>query len=193
MHEPDAAAQVSDEDLCTLDSCVGIVEQHVYQDGLACGTSASGTGVCNSDQKKCVDCLDPNGDGDAADRICGGVCPTCPWGAPCDNGGQCDSPGVCVDGVCCANLCAGVCRTCNGIQPGKCSDVDKYSQDTLPVCAMPNVCNGAGKCLLTLGQACLNKGDCASDFCKGSCKGSGVLCVGDSQFCKCEGMVCTTN
>jgi hypothetical protein len=100
-----------------------------------------------------------------------------PRGAVCTSEEQCAS-GFCVDGVCCADACAGKCRACN--QPGNDGVCLGYPAATDPEreCASGMTCNGAGACGSVSppgnklnGEICSAASECGSRFCK-----DGVCC-----------------
>ena len=96
--------------------------------------------------------------------------------------------GFCTDGVCCKSRCHQTCKNCksNG-SDGLCIDVLKYKEDLWPtkLCGAKNACDGAGQCLLKLGQPCTAGKQCAShhcidgyccgDQCKDTCKACNVF------------------
>jgi hypothetical protein len=98
-------------------------------------------------------------------------------GAVCANDEQCASS-FCVDGVCCAEACAGKCRACN--QPGNDGVCLGYAATTDPEreCSSGMTCNGAGACGSASppgnkmnGEICSAASECGSRFCK-----DGVCC-----------------
>jgi len=111
-----------------------------------------------------------------------------PRGAVCANDEQCAST-FCVDKVCCADACAGKCRSCN--QPGNDGVCLGYPAMTDPEreCASGTTCNGAGVCGAasstgnkTNGEICSAASECGSRFCKdGVCCNS--ACTGACESC----------
>jgi hypothetical protein len=97
-------------------------------------------------------------------------------GAVCATDIECASS-FCVDGICCANACAGPCRSCN--QPNNDGVCLAYAQGTDPAgeCAIGSACNGAGACGPPAvggkknGELCAGAGECATGFCA-----DGVCC-----------------
>ncbi|AKT40014.1 kelch repeat-containing protein [Chondromyces crocatus] len=105
----------------------------------------------------------------AAGQVCSasGACSS-GLGGPCMTGTDCES-GFCADGVCCSSACDGVCQSCNAPgNEGTCLPTPAGVQDT---CAPGEVCNGAGSCRKTDGQACSTAIECLSGFCA-----DGVCC-----------------
>jgi hypothetical protein len=113
-------------------------------------------------------------------------------GQPCALAAEC-ATGFCSGGVCCAEACGGLCRTCAGAQPGTCLPTAAGSTCAPPSCddntskaRAPSTCDGQGSC--TAGAVTL----CAPYRCEGvvcstrcnspsSCT-PGWMCV--SRICK---------
>jgi len=96
-------------------------------------------------------------------------------GKTCLEGSECAS-GFCVDGYCCNNECAGVCRSCNDV-PGVCT-ADAINTDEHNDCGLCGVCNGAYDCMNVAGGAdpmnectAFPKESCLLD---GACDGAGA-------------------
>ena len=65
-------------------------------------------------------------------------------GTPCGGNNECQSPGLCVDGVCCDQLCEGQCEACNQVgKLGSCERVGDDNNPADPVAPRP-ACEGAG-------------------------------------------------
>ena len=121
--------------------------------------------------------------------ICGdGGC--APQGAACTSNTSCAS-GFCADGVCCANDCAGTCRSCN--QPASNGLCLGYPLGTDPEmeCTTGMTCNGAGACgkappptSKANGELCGAAGECMSGFCT-----DGVCC---NSACNAPCQSCST-
>jgi hypothetical protein len=144
--------------------------------GLSCNTVASTCyGTCNDfDDSRCVD---------PATYCDGDTCVAkLAAGMPCVADRQC-ALGTCVEGVCCATTCDGVCESCrralNGVSDGSCAPIHLGGQDLLPTpaCGNPAVgcirpscaCDGAGSgashCRAGVGQSCVIGADCITDVC----------------------------
>ncbi len=94
-------------------------------------------------------------------------------GGACQVDGECAS-GSCVDGVCCAEACDGVCEVCSAAG-GSCVAVDPSSPDN--VCGEDGrVCAGRGECALPLGRECASGAECASAQCVQALVGASTLC-----------------
>jgi hypothetical protein len=66
-------------------------------------------------------------------------------GAGCTDAKQCQN-GFCVDGVCCASICSGACRSCAVTgHEGTCTSYDAQT-DPDSECGACRVCNGSGVC-----------------------------------------------
>jgi hypothetical protein len=131
----------TDNNLCTMDSCVGGVP--TYTAGPAdmdCGVGMK----CNPK----------------------GACKKTPAQA-CALGVECLS-GVCSDGVCCSTGCSLACKSCNvtGLA-GACSNIPAMQHDSNPAgtCSGVNFCDGKGACKLGAGQPCMLGTDCISMVC----------------------------
>jgi len=97
-------------------------------------------------------------------------------GNPCGRPGECAS-GFCVDGVCCNNLCDGLCRRCDlAGSVGTCDDVatgDNPDDDCKVELCRPGYCDGSGGCAISSqGTDC---GIC------GECDTGGTCVYDDSQ------------
>jgi len=105
-------------------------------------------------------------------------------GQTCTSGSQCTS-GHCKDGYCCNEACGSTCMTCSRI-PGTCSMVLYNNEDKDTKCVSPKVCDGNGKCMLALGQICLNHAQCSSGLCiDGNC--CDTACTGACKACNLPG------
>jgi hypothetical protein len=118
---------------------------------VPCGPFICRDGGCTSSCQSAGDCA-PDATCDAA-----GSCGKKGLGQPCDRGAQCAS-GFCVDGVCCANACAGPCRSCtSGAQPGMCKITAAGAGDPRQLCktdpsascGVNGTCDGQGNCALS--------------------------------------------
>lgn len=123
--------------------------------------------------------------------VCGPSCPIRCDGDPCDTPGQCESQS-CVDGVCCAGPCNGLCKACNvDGQKGMCTAVPAAKPDDSCVALgqPPVACNGAEKCYPAPGSPCGPAGECSAGVCLyGLCKYAlGTDCENDldcaTSFC----------
>ncbi len=121
---------------------------------------------------------------------------TCAAPRTCDGAGACKLvlaqactassdclSGNCADGFCCDTPCAGTCQACNlPGRLGQCSPVARSAADP-DTCAPPAVCDGAGACLRSSGQACAGPAECLSGSCidgaccTGACAGLGQPCT----------------
>lgn len=120
---------------------------------LCDGSAGSCPAQCNVDS----DCV--------ADHFCDANACT-PKGAladPCATPNGCLST-LCVDGLCCATACDGLCEACDVVgHEGGCWPVPAGG-DPSNECA-DGACNGAGVCAADLGIPCTVAGDCLSGFC----------------------------
>jgi hypothetical protein len=205
-------AQVEDADLpfdvnqCTDDVCQSGTPSHPPKPAST-PCNQNGGVVCNgAPAPACVECAT------SAQCLPTEGCDTVSWTCKLVNGQGCGVPidclsNLCVDTVCCATSCVGVCRGCNvmGFQ-GACTNFAAGS-DPQNECAGTDVCNGSGVCRCLdgakngaetdvdcgggscvdcgPGQACLVAGDCTSDVCTGGiCQaatcGDGVVNGGEA-------------
>jgi hypothetical protein len=109
-------------------------------------------------------------------------------GAACTVGGECVSD-QCVDGVCCAEACDGVCEVC-AAPDGACVALAPDSAEA--VCGENGrTCFERGKCALPLGRECTSADQCGSGLCvAGIFAGVTVCCdaeCGSGQACSSEG------
>ncbi len=115
-----------------------------------------------------------------------------PDGARCSEGGDCLGT-LCVDGVCCAGACDGLCETCAGSSsPGACRPV-RAGSDPEAECPGEALCDGAGRCLAPAGTPCRADLECLSEICAdGHC--CDVRCTAPCRACDLPGAegVCTT-
>lgn len=191
---------------CTAD--IGC-ETGYCTDGVCCETICNGIcQVCASGSGKCNDVMAGGADGM-------GTYPTCQspsicsgskkclaaLGSPCADASECNSP-ACVDGVCCSDMCTGICKACNVPESlGICTNMPAGLDDddnSMPTCRGPDVfCNGTGQCITEIGFAPSPQLPCASGFtddqiCTGrSCNGLNTDCgpgmVSGTESC------CATN
>jgi hypothetical protein len=186
--------ELSDCALCTdPEDCGPVTECHSWRcvDALCTpvnipARTQCSTGVCSdsspSECAACVedaDCRGPSGahcglgecfrcdDGVQNGREhgvdCGGPCKNC-LGAFCASPGDCIS-GFCADGRCCTSPCTDICASCGFPDPGNCTALPKYADDSDPVCDGKYVCSGGGSCGLRPGEICIAAVDCANGLC----------------------------
>lgn len=146
---------------CQVITCLGGVETMVPLDAT---TLCDGDRVCDG-SGSCVAC-DPSD----PSRACpgglacseSGAC-ALPLGADCDDGGDCAS-GTCVDGVCCAVSCDGICMSCDAAQEyASCRFTAPYQNHD--DCMEGSACDGAGQCKLLNGELCVQDNQCVSHHC----------------------------
>lgn len=141
-------------------------------DGVCCGDACAATCVaCTAAKTGGADGVcapvtagtDP--DSECQDGVCAGFAACIgDLGAPCPNDPSFCFSGVCFDGVCCDQPCLGTCMACDlSGQEGTCSPVPA-GQDPDGECA-PDVCDGNGACIGTLGAVCQNDATCQSGHC----------------------------
>jgi formylglycine-generating enzyme required for sulfatase activity len=114
-------------------------------------------------------------------------------GVPCDAAAECTS-GHCVDGVCCATVCSGACRSC-AIPGGEGSCFFHFADsDPDGDCGLCEACNGGGSCAFVaagfdpLAQCTATaQNTCGLD---GQCNGAGV-CRHWSPSTVCSAQTCT--
>src|SRR5690606_29978235 len=86
--------------------------------------------------------------------------------------------GFCTDGVCCNQVCGGLCQACDlsGTE-GACVAV-AFGSDPDAECAA-GACDGSGGCKLDPGEPCSSGSECLSGVCAGTCQpatcGDGVV------------------
>jgi hypothetical protein len=157
-----------------IDDCPGMANP--AQGGCPDTPVDSGGDDRNQDANAGTDTpVDAADDGAAACDVASGC--NKPQGAPCSGGAACAS-GFCVDGVCCAGACVGLCRSCN--QPNAAGTCQGHAAGTNPdfECAGTTSCNGTGVCgaqaapgRKVRGELCGAATECSSGFCK-----DGVCC-----------------
>ncbi|HVR02821.1 MAG TPA: hypothetical protein VMT47_11865 [Polyangia bacterium] len=113
----------------------------------ACAPFRCANGACKTKCASDADCQ-------AGHACVAGSCGPKQNGQGCGGGGECAST-FCVDGVCCADACPGVCRSC-GLPSamGRCTAVPAGAADPRGTCAdhgattcgTDGVCDGAGSC-----------------------------------------------
>jgi hypothetical protein len=111
-------------------------------------------------------------------------------GQACGNGNECLTNN-CIDGVCCATTCNGLCKSCNVAgSAGTCTNI-VAGQDPANECTGATSCDGNGACLkLTNGTACGVAGECQSGNCiDGVC--CDMACGGLCKACNVAGSVGT--
>ena len=107
-------------------------------------------------------------------------------GQGCSSNNQCAS-GSCADGVCCNDPCTGGCRACTEakttLASGTCGFVTAATDpDSECSGAAGDVCNGAGACSKSSGQACSAGTECLSGHCyDGTC--CNAPCGGVCEAC----------
>ncbi len=113
------------------------------------------------------------------------VIPKKKQGASCGPLDQCETPGGCVDGVCCNETCGDPCKACNvSGREGVCSPVangmtpahGNCGPDAVSGCQRDGKCNGSGACRLhPLGTVC-RPSTCASGMFtpNSTCDGNGL-------------------
>ncbi|MRG91258.1 hypothetical protein [Polyangium spumosum] len=174
---------------CLSGSCV---------DGVCCENACTGTcKACNVAENvgKCVNVPGGQTDNVPANACTGanqcdgsGNCRKV-TGQGCGNNNECVS-GFCVDGVCCADGCAGTCMACN-IAPnlGMCVNVPTGQEDG--ACSGTQACAG-GVCKTKNGETCpAMESDCLSGVCadnvccENACTGTCMACnvSGDEGKC----------
>ena len=171
---------------CTSAFCVDMVCCNVACSGTCQSCSLAGNrGTCSF-----VDAgTDPanecsgNGGADVCDGA--GMCLEAN-GTSCSNGSECAS-GFCADGVCCDQLCDGLCQACSvaktGGTNGTCGKVTANT-DPNSECSGSLDCNGSGACeaKLTNGSPCTVAGECSSNqcvdgvCCNNACSGTCSAC-----------------
>jgi hypothetical protein len=206
---------VDDQNLCTKKLCVGGVPTKMpVPSGTACqgGGTCDGAGVCfacmtNGDCKTmgtnptcdltthtCISCSDGLLNGQETAIDCGGNCGKCD-GDTCGMDKDCAGH-PCIDKICCATTCTGICRACNVVGSlGKCSNVLVGDMDP-GTCMDPALaCDGASNCKTNTGKACAVNSDCASNTCLGGfCRAPNGQPCSDDVACAsklCVGTTCT--
>jgi hypothetical protein len=90
-------------------------------------------------------------------------------GQPCPNGPTDCASMMCVENVCCNDLCTGMCKSCLVAgSVGTCTNLPPFAHDTYPTssCIAPSACDGSGNCKLENGGSCgSNPALCASGNC----------------------------
>jgi len=162
-----------------------------------CATGLCSDGVC-CDRACTLPCEDCAGGLCIRDPAGSDPRDACPGAATCGMDGQCKLPlgadcsadpmscasGTCVDSVCCASPCSGLCERCDAT--GACVGVDAGPD---AACNGVFECAGQGQCKIADGQPCSFPAMCASNVCLGGrccaeacaggqwCPGAGGACV----------------
>jgi hypothetical protein len=112
-------------------------------------------------------------------------------GTRCSSGAECDST-LCVDGVCCASACGGVCQSCNVAgSAGNCTPVPAGTASPLcaqqppATCGFDGTCDGSGGCRrYPAGVACA-QASCTAGQLKvaAACDGQGTCTAGTPVDC----------
>jgi len=195
---------------CGTTQCVGNSVKGQVCDGLgSCVVDTTGTDcspyVCsgNACANPCstnLDCLPGN--------FCdAGSCKSkLSNGAVCATNADCQSS-YCVDGVCCATACTGVCQACSAAKKGtgvdgECEPVkdgtdpdDECPDDGAATCKRDGACNGSGLCrYYAKGTTCkANTTTCVGNFAKGYlCDGLGT-CEYEPTGTDCSPHLCLNN
>lgn len=126
-------------------------------DGVCCESSCSGLceacdlpgteGECRAVPEKTPDrgCAEGLVCGD--DQRCISLTPASALGKACSSDRACGGSGYCIDGVCCATRCNGLCETCNRPDaPGRCEPEPAF-QNPAAECGERAVCSGERSCL----------------------------------------------
>jgi hypothetical protein len=103
-------------------------------------------------------------------------------GGTCSCADECAS-GFCVDGLCCNNACAGLCRACNvPTSPGLCAPIPAGASPVVPgqcaaepiaSCGLDGTCDGAGGC-----RRFPDGTVCVPGKCQGALVTGAMVCVG---------------
>lgn len=132
-------------------------------------TTTTGGGGGGGGTTTSAPCMDSAQDGTETDVDCGGgECPKCALGKKCLVSADCET-GACADGVCCTDLCTGVCDACSAAKKGQgedgiCEPV-KLGPEPDGACPAGKSCDGQGTCKADVGQICVGAADCASGSC----------------------------
>ena len=121
------------------------------------------------------------------------------FGEACGGTKGCESPYHCVDGVCCENDCADMCKACSsaltGGISGNCLPIANQVSDTQPsvLCANTVGCTGIGshcvcepgmaECRRDNGDLCTTSADCAANACRTDWDGAGQFCAESITSC----------
>lgn len=143
------------------------------------------TNTCTSTCTRDEDCVSPN-------QCINGSCGRKSDGLPCSTSADCKS-NVCAQGVCCAEECTGVCKscavdgalgTCTNVPAGKLDVQARCLDKGAATCGTNGVCNGAGACqVYPDGTGCPGKCDgAAASFIPFTC-GAGTCNPGTAQSC----------
>ncbi|HEY6478344.1 MAG TPA: hypothetical protein VI456_17325, partial [Polyangia bacterium] len=205
-------------------NCDGTGACQLYVAGVACGTSGctgtmlsfagrcDGVGTCNAPTSQscspyvcgttgsCKTTCSADADCTGSGNFCvNNSCGPKPPGASCGADTDCKS-GHCADGVCCATVCTGTCKSCaiTG-SAGTCINVpagtDPLSQcaDQLaPSCKTNGSCDGNGACQMYASGTVCGTNSCASGVATaaGKCDGAGTCQAGTTASC--NAYVCDT-
>jgi hypothetical protein len=112
---------------------------------------------------ECFSCFDGVQNGGENGVDCGRPCKKC-LGEFCASPDDCIS-GFCADGRCCTSTCTEICASCGFPEPGNCSALPKYADDSNPNCDGKYVCNGGGGCGLRPSEICTSAVECANGLC----------------------------
>jgi len=156
LADGEVAGQVS----CQEITCYGGVET---REPLAATTLCDGNKVCDG-EGNCTGCDAGHPCPDVYECTGEGLC-VLPVGSICAGDAECGS-GHCVDSVCCAVGCDGVCMSCSSFTGySTCTYTQAY--DNHGDCSEGEACNGAGQCALLEGGTCGSDGQCVSFDCSG--------------------------
>lgn len=128
----------------------------------AAGALCEGDQLCD-DEGNCIACDDTAHPCPSGYDCNGGKCGLAK-GVPCTDHAMCAS-GFCVWGYCCANECAGDCRTCDSTTDFTCVLTPMYSGHE-PTCEEAGyACDGEGNCKAQINTPCTTHADCISNYC----------------------------
>ncbi len=180
----DGAGSCKSEDAQACTGPAQCLSAHCY-DGACCNVECDD--LCQScaqtgSEGKCLPwAVGTDPDEECAVGACdgAGACTFDP-GQGCIAAADCSS-GTCVDGVCCASVCGGLCEACN--LPGSAGICAPVPHGADPALECPGgACNGQYACALDLGRACIAGGDCLGANCvDGVCCSS--ECGGTCEAC----------
>jgi Cellulose binding domain len=196
--------------ICRQPTCRGSTLTQAFRcDGVGSCALTSGQPcdpyLCDGNAQECLFACASSADC-VPGRVCAnGRCGRSPFGAPCAIADDCNS-GFCQQGVCCASVCNGTCRscalpgsagTCTAVPRGQ-DPLTQCSDQTAALCGTDGTCDGAGACQLYVASTACSPPNCAGSLFTAtrSCDGIGACrppVVTDCGLYQCGATGCKTS